>query len=124
MTSPRSRLGALGESLAAAHLEAHGLSIVERNFRTRYGEVDLIADDSGTVVFVEVKTRRGSAFGTPEEAVTLRKRRRLVKVAVAYLQSHDLADRDWRVDVVGVMLRRNGPATINHLRAVDVVEPG
>ena len=124
MTTPRSRLGALGETVAAAHLEAQGLNVVDRNFRTRYGEVDLIAEDSGTLVFVEVKTRRSLAFGAPEESVTPRKRARLAKVAAAYLQLHGLEQRNWRIDVVGVALQRTGPATINHVRAVEVAEPG
>ena len=123
MTTPRSRLGALGETVAAAHLEAQGLNVVDCNFRTRYGEVDLIAEDSGTLVFVEVKTRRSLAFGAPEESVTPRKRARLAKVAAAYLQLHGLEQRDWRIDVVGVALQRTGPATINHVRAVEVAEP-
>ena len=124
MTTPRSRLGALGETVAAAHLEAQGLKVVDCNFRTRYGEVDLIAEDSGTLVFVEVKTRRSLAFGAPEESVTPRKRARLAKVAAAYLQLHGLEQQDWRIDVVGVALQRTGPATINHVRAVEVAEPG
>ena len=124
MTTPRSRLGALGETVAAAHLEAQGLKVVDCNFRTRYGEVDLIAEDSGTLVFVEVKTRRSLAFGAPEESVTPRKRARLAKVAAAYLQLHGLEQRNWRIDVVGVALQRTGPATINHIRAVEVAEPG
>lgn len=124
MTTPRSRLGALGETVAAAHLEAQGLKVVDCNFRTRYGEVDIIAEDAGTLVFVEVKTRRSLAFGTPEEAVTPRKRARLAKVASAYLQLHGLEQRNWRIDVVGVALQRTGPATINHVRAVEVAEPG
>ena len=124
MTTPRSRLGALGETVAAAHLEAQGLKVVDCNFRTRYGEVDLIAEDSGTLVFVEVKTRRSLAFGAPEESVTPRKRARLAKVAAAYLQLHGLEQQNWRIDVVGVALQRTGPATINHVRAVEVAEPG
>ena len=124
MTTPRSRLGALGETVAAAHLEAQGLRVVDCNFRTRYGEVDIIAEDAGTLVFVEVKTRRSLAFGTPEESVTPRKRARLAKVAAAYLQLHGLEQRNWRIDVVGVALQRTGPATINHVRAVEVVDPG
>ena len=62
MASPRARLGAQGESIAAAHLEASGLKIMARNFRTRYGEIDLIAEDGDTLVFVEVKTRRGGSL--------------------------------------------------------------
>ena len=94
------------------------MRIVERNFRTRYGEVDLVAEDGGALVFVEVKTRRGSAYGSPEESVTPKKRARLVTTAETYLQEHGMEQRDWRLDVVGIVLRANGPAEINHLRAV------
>ena len=114
----------MGETVAAAHLEAQGLNVVDWNFRTRYGEVDLIAEDAGTLVFVEVKTRRSLAFGAPEESVTPRKRARLAKVAAVYLRLHGLEQQDWRIDVVGVALQRNGPATINHIRAVEAAEPG
>ena len=118
MPSPRSKLGAQGESIAAAHLEASGLRIIERNFRTRYGEVDLVAEDGDAIVFVEVKTRRGSAYGSPEESVTPKKRERLVTTAETYLQQHGLEQSHRRVDVVGIVLRPNGPAEINHIRAV------
>ena len=94
------------------------MRIVERNFRTRYGEVDLVAEDGAAVVFVEVKTRRGSAYGSPEESVTPKKRARLVTTAETYLQEHGMEQRHWRLDVVGIVLRANGPAEINHLRAV------
>ena len=120
MASPRARLGAQGESIAAAHLEALGLRITGRNFRTRYGELDLIAEDGDTLVFVEVKTRRGGAFGTPEEAVTARKREHLAKAAGLYLQDRGLESREWRIDVVGIALQRNGPAVINHVRSIEL----
>ena len=118
MPSPRSRLGAQGESVAAAHLEASGMRVIERNFRTRFGEVDLVAEDGDAIVFVEVKTRRGLSYGPPEESVTPRKRQRLAATAETYLQEHGWEQRDWRIDVVGIVLRANGPAEINHLRAV------
>ena len=118
MPSPRSTLGPQGEAIAAAHLEAKGMRIVGRNYHTRYGEVDLIAEDGDTLVFVEVKARRSSAFGLPEESVTERKRERLVKTAQTYLQTNGLDQRSWRVDVVAIMLRANGPAQINHVQAV------
>ena len=118
MPSPRSKLGAQGESIGAAHLEARGLRIVGRNYHTRYGEVDLIAEEGETLVFVEVKARRGTAYGTPEESVTPRKRERLTKTAQVYLAEHGLDQRHWRIDVVAITLRANGPATINHIQAV------
>lgn len=94
------------------------MRIVGRNYHTRYGEVDLIAEDDGTLVFVEVKARRNAVFGTPEESVTLRKRERLARTAETYLQANGLDQRDWRIDVVAITLQANGPAQINHVQAV------
>ena len=118
MPSPRSTLGPQGEAIAAAHLEARGMRIVGRNYHTRYGEVDLIAEDGDAIVFVEVKARRSSAFALPEESVTQRKRERLMKTAETYLQANGLEQRSWRIDVVAITLQANGPARINHVQAV------
>ncbi len=103
----RQRLGALGERLAATHLESKGLTIRARNWRCARGEIDLVAEDGVTLVFVEVKTRRGSAGSTPEEAVSGAKARRLLLLAQQYLLDNDL-DIDWRVDVVAVQLDGHG----------------
>ncbi|MBI4678509.1 MAG: YraN family protein [Elusimicrobia bacterium] len=89
------------ESAAAAFLRAKGLRILERNFRRPFGEIDLIARDGDTMVFVEVKSRAGSSFGGPEAAVDGRKRRRLVKTALAWAQSKGW-DGPMRFDVVGI----------------------
>ena len=94
------------------------MRVTGRNFRSRYGEIDLVAEEGETLVFVEVKARRGAGFGTPEESVTERKRQRLVTTALTYLQQHGLEHRDWRIDVVGITLRRDGPAEINHVRGI------
>ncbi|MDA0799282.1 MAG: YraN family protein [Chloroflexi bacterium] len=118
MPSSKSKLGTQGESIAAAHLEAQGMRIIDRNFHTRYGEVDLIAEEGDAIVFVEVKTRRSAAYGTPEESVTPRKRERLLLTAQTYLQQHELDQRTWRIDVVAIRLQANGPANINHIQAV------
>ena len=93
-----------------------------RNYRTRYGEVDLIAHEGDTVVFVEVKTRRGSAYGTPEESITPRKLDHLAKTAVLYLQANGLEQRPWRVDLIAIKLGRDGPS-INHVRSIVEREP-
>ena len=89
----RQGLGRTGERLAAEKLQNQGYRILERNFRCSYGEIDLVAEDVNDLIFVEVKTRRGSAYGLPEEAVTLRKRRKLTQVASYYLDLHDCAER-------------------------------
>jgi len=101
-------LGRTGERLAAEALARRGYRILERNFRCCYGEIDLVAEDGHELVFVEVKTRRGTAFGRPEEAVTLRKQRKLVEIAAYYLDLHACADRAWRIDVVAVQLSTHG----------------
>src|SRR5579863_2788673 len=87
-SSARQGLGRMGERLAAEMLMREGYAILERNFRCCYGEIDLIAEDGQDLVFVEVKTRRGVAYGRPEEAVTLRKQRKVVQVATYYLDMH------------------------------------
>ncbi|MCB8951380.1 MAG: YraN family protein [Ardenticatenales bacterium] len=107
MSKERQNLGAWGESVAATYLEAHGYRIVRRNWRCARGEIDIVAQMGETLVFVEVKTRRGRARGTPEEAVTPRKAARLLRLAQAYLLEEDL-DLPWRVDVMAVELDGRG----------------
>ncbi|MGH2495760.1 MAG: YraN family protein [Ktedonobacteraceae bacterium] len=104
----RQLLGRKGEQMAADALRERGYHIVEHNFRCRYGEIDLIAEEQDDLVFVEVKTRRGTAFGHPEEAVTLTKRRKLVEVASYYLDLHASGDRSWRIDVVAIDFNQDG----------------
>jgi putative endonuclease len=109
---PRDRrrigLGRGGESLAAAWLEARDMHVLARNWRCEYGEADLIAETSGMLVFVEVKTRRGQRMGAPEEAITPIKRRRLVATAQAYLAAHDRAEQPYRIDVLAIQLSPRG----------------
>jgi putative endonuclease len=85
-----------------------GYRILEHNFRCRYGEIDLVAEEGSDLIFVEVKTRRGVAFGRPEEAVTAAKQRKIVEVANYYLDLHACFERSWRVDVVAVQLSVSG----------------
>jgi len=107
-TAARQGLGRTGERLAAGALIEQGYQILERNFRCRHGEIDLVAEDQHDLVFVEVKTRRGNLYGRPEEAVTLQKQRKLVEVATYYLDLHACPDRSWRIDVVAVQLSKGG----------------
>lgn len=102
-SSARKRLGDLGERLAAEYLEAHGYRVLARNWRCAGGEVDIIAEDADGLAFIEVKTRRSRVYGTPEEALTPRKVRRLERAAQVWLAAH-AGDRpvDWRIDVVAV----------------------
>ncbi len=101
-------LGRTGERLATAHLVRLGYEVLEQNFRCRYGEIDLVARHGQDLVFVEVKTRRGTAFGLPEEAVTMRKRQKILQAVACYHERHSSDDCSWRVDVVAVQLTRAG----------------
>lgn len=106
--SARKRLGGAGERLAAVWLEERGYRVLARNWRCPYGELDLVAEREGELVFVEVKTRRGDRLGAPEEAVTAAKRRRLVASVAAYLDAEGAADRPYRIDVIAVDLAPSG----------------
>ncbi len=107
-STARQGLGRTGERLAADALTSKGYCILERNFRCRHGEIDLVAEDEHDLIFVEVKARRGVSFGLPEEALTLRKQRKLLEVASYYLDQHACADRSWRIDVVAVQFSSSG----------------
>lgn len=104
----RQGLGRTGERLAAEALMSDGYRILERNFRCRQGEIDLVAEDEHDLIFVEVKARRGVSFGLPEDALTIRKRRKLMEVASYYLDLHACSDRSWRIDVVAVQFSSSG----------------
>ena len=118
-TLSRQELGALGEQVAAQHLLSLGLQIVQRNWRCRYGELDVIAVDGGdTVVFVEVKTRSGDGFGGLEQAVTPRKLRRIRRLAGIWLAGQDTRWQVLRIDVIGVRVGRGRTPEVRHLRGV------
>lgn len=111
-------LGDAGERLALGRLRALGYALVEANWRCRAGELDLVMRDGPTLVFVEVRTRRGEERGTPEESVTPVKQARLAALAERYLQDRyaDAEPPDYRIDVVGVHLSASGTLLeINHL---------
>ncbi|ULE33102.1 YraN family protein [Mycobacterium sp. IDR2000157661] len=121
MTSwTRAEIGALGEQLAVEHLEALGLRVLERNWRCRYGELDVIATDrAGRIaVFVEVKTRTSDRFGGVEEAVSPQKVRRLRRLAGLWLAGRDDTWSQVRIDVVGVRIGRQRTPEIRHLQGV------
>ena len=105
--SHKQALGRWGEAQAAEYLSQRGYLILERNVRTAYGELDLVARQGRALVFVEVKTRSSTAFGLPETSVTPRKQAHLLAAAQAYLQAHPDLDGDWRVDVIAIQ-RRSG----------------
>lgn len=91
-----------GETLAAQFFTQQGYKVVERNFRTTYGEIDIIVQKEGVLVFVEVKTRYTDTYGMPEISVTLKKREHLISAAQAYLQANQHPNMVWRIDVLAI----------------------
>ena len=119
----RQALGRWGEQLAADFLVEKGYTILARNVRTTYGEIDLVARQPGdasvrqpeAVVFIEVKTRSSDLYGFPEESINLRKRAHLLAAIEAYLQANPQVTEEWRVDVIAIQLSAdNQPPTITH----------
>ncbi len=102
MPHERRRFGDWGEKYARRFLEGKGYSILESNYRSKYGEIDLVAREGECLVFVEVKSRRTGAFGRPEESVTEAKQQKLVQAALEYMQVKGLEEDEWRIDVVGI----------------------
>ena len=102
--------GAWGEERAARYLKKKQYRIIARNYTSRFGEIDLIARDKDTVVFVEVKTRAGSAYGRPGEAVDHAKQKKMIKTAMTYIQQNKLDERDvgYRFDIVEILYTDTG----------------
>lgn len=119
-TWSRARIGALGEQLAVDHLTARGLKVLARNWRCRYGELDVIAADAAAraVVFVEVKTRTSDRFGGVEEAVTPAKVRRLRRLAGLWLAAQNDSWAQVRIDVIGIRIGRQAVPELIHLEGV------
>jgi putative endonuclease len=109
MTSKRIALGKTGEDLACRELERRGYEILDRRYRRRSGELDIVARDGATIVFVEVKAREGREFGDAGEAVTAWKQRRMTRLAVDYVMRHHLTDRPCRFDVVSIHFDADTP---------------
>lgn len=105
----RKEFGDSAERVAALYLEQNGYRILARNVRTRYGEIDIIAEDADGIAFVEVKARRTRKYGAPEEALTPRKQLKLVQLADAFIAENEMfADRAWRIDVAAIELDTSG----------------
>lgn len=115
--SPASELGRRGEDAAAAYLERCGLTLLERNWRCKAGEIDIVAVDGDTLVLIEVKTRKGIRRGTPEDAVTPSKQRRIARLAAAYLASAGDAECAVRFDVITLLVLAPDRALLRHHRA-------
>ncbi len=110
MKDPRRQLGDAGEDLAAAALKKQGYKILERNYVTSLGEIDLIARQGKTLVFIEVKTRKNERFGAPQEAVNPAKQNKFRRLADYYLKQKRLGQEVLlRFDVVGIIMGEDGP---------------
>lgn len=114
MTKARRNLGKLGEEKAAEYLEKYGYSIVARNARTRYGEIDIVARKGSFTVFVEVKTRRNRTYGYPEESVTVTKQEHMIHSAQAYLMAHPELGGDWQIDVMAIEVQDGDSFNVVH----------
>ena len=99
-------MGVAGEEAAVAHLRASGMRVVARDWRCRLGQLDIVCEEAGVLVAVEVKARRGVGYGLPQEAVNWRKRAKLRLLLVAYRQASGRGDQPCRIDVVAVRLDR------------------
>ena len=110
--------GKLGEQLACSDLKKKGYRIIETNYRCRQGEIDIVAHQKNSLVFIEVRTRTGNTYGSPEESVTAQKKQHLISTAMEYLNSHHGLLENWRIDFVAVEL---DPLT-NKATRIEIIE--
>lgn len=111
--------GKNGEDIACTYLKKQGYKILERNFRTRNGEIDIIALDNNTLVFIEVKTRSTFQFGTPSESITSWKLKALQRTAVFYSSIHTSLPSQLRLDLISIMLNTEGkPASVEVIKNI------
>ncbi len=120
MTRRRQRVGKAGEAAARSYLQRKGYRVAEVNYRSPYGEIDIVAFHGSILVFVEVRTRTGSSFGTPEESITAEKLNHLKRTALFYMQSRYGQEVTCRFDLIAVQLERESMALINlrHYRGI------
>ncbi len=111
-------LGSFGEELAERHLVAQGYQVLDRNWRCEFGELDIILRDGNCLVFCEVKTRSSARFGSPVEAITVAKLRRLRRLAAHWLLLSGLNPPEMRIDIIGVLSPAQGEPLVQHVRAV------
>ena len=114
----KDELGRTGEQIAVEYLERAGLRILDRNWRSTDGEVDIVATERRVLVVCEVKTRSGAGFGTPLEAITRHKQARLRRLAAQWLAAHGVLFDEVRIDVIGVLRDSGGEFQIEHVRGV------
>lgn len=115
LSEKRALLGRKGEELAACYLQQRSFTLLDRNYRGRTGEIDIIAREGKTTVFIEVKTRRKGTSYFPAEAVTIRKQRQISRTAQEYLLRHKLQHQSARFDVISVSMAQDGTPEIDHI---------
>lgn len=119
MTRTRQSVGRFGEDQAVRHITGLGWQVLDRNWRCREGELDIVAvDDEGCVVFIEVKTRRGTGYGTPLESVTWKKSRTLMAIAHRWLSDQERWFPSFRIDAIGILMRPGRPVELTHVRGI------
>ena len=123
MLNQKQQFGKESEAIAVSHLKKNGYRILERNYRSKLGEIDIIAKDKGTLVFVEVKAKRSDRFGNPKEAVTLKKQRKISQVALYYLNDTNQNRSKARFDVVAISLMQDRPTVEIIKNAFDLAYP-
>ena len=112
MTRARQQLGRRGEAVARDRLQSLGYVVVASNYRSKAGEIDLVTERDGGIVFVEVRARSGPSMGLPEESITSTKRSHIIAAAQEYLQEHGAQHRQWRIDLVAVEFDRGRPPRV------------
>ncbi len=118
------KIGQMGEEKACRYLKRRRFEILERNYRAKSGEIDIIARDGDELVFVEVKTRSGQQFGLPSDAVNYKKQRHMIDTAQYYIHQKRLYDLPARFDVIEIMVTQNGifsSAKVNHIKNAFVL---
>ena len=115
MSDSRITLGKRGEDIASSFLKNKGFKIIQRNYRQKIGEIDIIARQDEWLVFIEVKARKSVRFGQPFEAVTQAKQAQIGRVALDYMTRNKLSDQPVRFDVISILFNRNGDTDIAHL---------
>jgi putative endonuclease len=117
MLDSAKEVGAKGEKLAAKFLKRKGYKVIQRNYKCKLGEIDIVAEHDGTIVFVEVKTRQTQEFGPPQYAVTAAKRGQISKVALSYIRDKKMVDQSCRFDVIGITFQSE-----SHKPEIDHIE--
>ena len=113
----KKELGNKGEKIASDYIKEIGYEILDKNYRKREGEIDLIAEDNREIVFIEVKTRKSSNFGYPEEAVNQKKTEKMIKVANLWLEEKEKFDNSWRIDIIAIEMDTQ-PPKITHIKNI------